>query len=232
MLRTLPPGQRRIDGFPRFGAHLGGPNPPIPIDPVIEVRGAVRNAFEIALARLADLPSREVVADFHCVAGWTATGLSWEGVRFGDFYRELIEPALAPDSVVTHIVFGGLDRQKSVLTIDDALADDVLIAERLNGHPLDADHGAPARLVSPGQYGYKSLKYLCRIDVRTAEPTELHPYRISNLFFRRHPRARVWHEERHSSIPVWLIRPAYRALIRPFIRICARGSDGTSAARD
>jgi hypothetical protein len=37
----LPPGQRRVEGFPRFGTELWRPAPPIPADPVITVRGAV-----------------------------------------------------------------------------------------------------------------------------------------------------------------------------------------------
>ena len=41
---------------------------------------------------------------------------------------------------------------------EDALADGVLIADRLDGRPLDGDHGAPARLVSPNQYGFVSTK--------------------------------------------------------------------------
>jgi len=35
----LPPGQRRVEGFPRFGAHFGQPPPAVPGDPVIELRG-------------------------------------------------------------------------------------------------------------------------------------------------------------------------------------------------
>jgi DMSO/TMAO reductase YedYZ molybdopterin-dependent catalytic subunit len=50
---------------------------------------------------------------------------------------------------VTHVAFGGLDGYRSVVTIEDALAEDVLIAERLEGRPLDGDHGAPVRLVRP-----------------------------------------------------------------------------------
>ena len=36
---TLPPGQRRLDRFPRFGTHLGQPAPAIPSDPDITIDG-------------------------------------------------------------------------------------------------------------------------------------------------------------------------------------------------
>jgi len=220
----LPPGQRPIEGFPRFGEHLGRPAPAVPVDPVIEVRGAVTEAFDVPLANLATLPRRELSADFHCVAGWSATNLRWEGVAFETFYRSIVVPALLPDTVVTHVVFRGLDGFRSVVEIEDAMADDVLIAERLDGQPLDSDHGAPARLVSPAQYGYVSTKHLCCVEAHTAKPKEPRLAALMSLLFKVHPRARVWEEERHGSFPAWSVRPVYRALKEPLLYLCRRGS--------
>src|SRR5881227_1516256 len=68
------------------------------------------------------------------------------------------------------------------MSIEDALAEDVLIAERLDGRPLDGDHGAPARLVSPEQYGFVSTKHLCRVELHTTDPSEkYHPSPIIPL---------------------------------------------------
>ena len=219
----LPPGQRRLDRFPRFGTHLGKPAPAVPADPVIEICGAVADDVDVPLATLASLPRRVLDADFHCVAGWSATGLQWEGVAFEDFYRRLVVPALAPDTVVTHLEFRGLDGYASVVTLEDALADDVLIAEHLDGAPLNSDHGAPVRLVSPSQYGFVSTKHLCRVKVLTSEPTVGRVSRIVNVLLRDHPRARVWKEERNGSLPPWFVRPVYRAIKTPLLYLCARG---------
>jgi len=52
----------------------------------------VRKSFAPPLAELATLPRRELTADFHCVAGWSATNLHWEGVAFEIFYRMIIPP--------------------------------------------------------------------------------------------------------------------------------------------
>jgi DMSO/TMAO reductase YedYZ molybdopterin-dependent catalytic subunit len=225
---SLPPGQRRIDGFPRFGTHLGRPAPAVPVDPVIEISGAVTEPFALPLAALATLPRRELTADFHCVAGWSATNLRWEGVAFQTFYREIIEPSVQRGAAVSHVVFGGLDGHRSVVAIEDALAEDVLIAEHLDGRPLDADHGAPARLVSPSQYGYVSTKHLCRIELHTAEPRAIHAaHPVSRVvlhgpLIKRHPRARVWEEERHPFVPARLLRPLYRLTIRFGVRLGRR----------
>jgi DMSO/TMAO reductase YedYZ molybdopterin-dependent catalytic subunit len=226
---VLPPGQHLSDGFPRFGTHLGRPAPAVPVDPVIEIRGAVTEPIDLPLTALATLPRRELTADFHCVAGWSATGLQWEGVAFETFYRAIVEPAVQPGATVTHVVFGGLDGHQSVVAIEDALADDVLIAERLDGRPLDPDHGAPARLVSPSQYGYVSTKHLCRIELRTAEPAEIraaHPFSqvvLRGPFVKPHPRARVWEEERHPYLPARLLRPFYRLTVPVGVFLGARG---------
>src|SRR5205809_5603069 len=52
---TLPAGQHPIDGFPRFGPHLHRPPPAVPIDPVIEISGAVAKPFRPATGRAAML---------------------------------------------------------------------------------------------------------------------------------------------------------------------------------
>ncbi len=225
---TLPPGQRAIDGFPRFGTHLSRAAPAVPPDPVIEISGAVIKSFELSLPELSALPRRELTADFHCVAGWSATNLQWEGVAFETFYRMIVGPSLLPDMPITHVVFAGLDGFQSVVSIEDALAHDVLLAEHLDGRPLDGDHGAPVRVVSPNQYGFVSTKHLCRIELHTVEPAqERHPARIIDLGLRLlepHARARVWEEERHRHLPAWAVRPVYRRLIAPIRILCARGS--------
>lgn len=220
-MTTLPPGQRKVDGFPRFGTHLHHPPPGIPPNPAIAITGAVCEPLTVTLPELGLLPQVERVADFHCVAGWSATGLRWGGVDFATFHRRLIEPELTPGAAVTHLVFRGWDGWSSIVRLDDALAEDVLVATRLGGEPLSPAHGAPVRLVSPSQYGFISTKHLRTIEVHTRRPREDHPYTVLT---RSHPRARVWQEERHPWFPAAVLRPLYRSLIRPIARLSERGT--------
>jgi len=220
----VPPGQRVIDWFPRFGVDLSRPAPQVPADPTIEIGGAVSESISIPVADLVTLPRRRLNADFHCVSGWTTLGLRWEGVPFADFYRLVIEPALRPGTVVTHIVFRGLDGFRSVVMIEDALDDDVLLADHLDGHPLSPDHGAPVRLVSPAQYGYLSTKHLSRIDVHTTTPTGGRRSFVLDVLLHSHPRARVWQEERHGTLPGRMVRPFYRAVAMVMLRRGGRRS--------
>jgi DMSO/TMAO reductase YedYZ molybdopterin-dependent catalytic subunit len=199
---------------------------------VVEITGAVTSPVTVRVADLRSLPRIEVDADFHCVAGWSALGLRWEGVAFATFYERVVEPALAPGTTVTHLVLGGLDGFESAVVLEDALGDDVLLADALDGAPLDGDHGAPVRFVSPSQYGYMSTKHLCRIEVRTEPPrldrlgaaTTLARWGLRSLVFGRHPRARVWKEERLPVVPPRLLRPLYRLVTPGIARLSKRGS--------
>ena len=170
----LPPGQRLVDWFPRFGTHSDRPTPTIPDDPVVEIGGVVTEPFAVPVADLATLPRRRLDADFHCVSGWTAAGLRWDGVAFAEFYRLRIEPSLRPGVVVTHVKFCGLDGFGSVITIEDALDHDVLLADRFDGERLGNDHGAPlrssARLNTATRARNKSLASTCTPWRRSAGP--------------------------------------------------------------
>jgi DMSO/TMAO reductase YedYZ molybdopterin-dependent catalytic subunit len=223
----LPPGQRAIQTFPRFGTHSHHPPPTVPAEPTLEIGGAVTQAFALPLGELRTLPRREILADFHCVAGWSVAGLRWEGVPYAAFHRDVLAP-LACGSV-THVKFIGIDGHWSVALLKDVLRDDVLLAENLNRRPLDADHGAPLRLVSPGQYGFINTKHLCRIELLTAEPatcigtasTEAH-IGLRLLGYKRFIRARVWEQERHRFLPPRLVREISRLLIPGIRRLSAR----------
>jgi len=217
-MSKLPPGQRAVRGFPRFGADLSHPPPDVPEGMTIDVVGDLAVRVSLAPAELADLPRREVTAALHCVAGWSAVGLRWAGVSFQDLHRLVIEPALVEAARVRYVVFVGVDGYRSIIMLEDALADDVLLADHLDGRPLTAEHGAPVRLVSPGQYGFVSTKHLCRIELYRSEPTGFyHPTRSVQRalrIVRPHRRARVWQEERHRYVPSWLIRRIYRLLVK------------------
>jgi DMSO/TMAO reductase YedYZ molybdopterin-dependent catalytic subunit len=217
-MAQLPPGQRKLDGFPRFGGPFKPPT--VPANPALEITGAVREPATVALPELSTLPRTEQTSDFHCVAGWSAIGLRWEGVGFTTFYRSIIEPQLSPATTVTHVVFCGLDGYRAIVCIEDALRNDVVLADRLGGEPLSLAHGAPLRVVSPQQYGYLSAKHLCAIEIHASAP----PIPRDFVLFRQHPRARVWQEERNGVLPATVVRPIYRSLIRPFMWRSAQGN--------
>ena len=212
-MSQLPPGQWLVNGFPRFGVGLGSPPPRVPAGHAVELVGLDGATTDLPVADLATLPRHSLTADFHCVSGWSAVGLHWEGVRL----RDALAPLLGGTARPTFLRFEGTDGFRSIVAAEDALTDDVLLADRLDGEPLTPDHGAPVRLLSPQQYGFVSVKHLRRIELHDREPRlRYHPALRVQLVLRvvtPHRRARVWEEERHRYLPSWLARRIYRQVV-------------------
>lgn len=210
MNTPLPPGQRVADTFHRFGlTQFAGRFPRETTQRALDVVGRVATELQLADA-FAGLPRIEQVCDFHCVTTWSFRNLRWEGVRFADFYAQVVQPRAVPRADATLVALRGQDGARTGMLLEDLLAPDVLLADRLNGAPLSVDHGAPLRLIAPAHYGYKSVKHLHRIEFRQAADG----YPVSGLRFMDHPRARVAREERGRIVPGWLLRHLYRPLIR------------------
>lgn len=96
--------------------------------------------------------------------------ISVAGVHLADVLGPL------PDDI-TSVVFTGADegtipmegRIPYQFSIDAALArtEHPILVTRIGREPLTRDHGAPVRLIVPGHYGMKSVKWLTRIEALT-----------------------------------------------------------------
>lgn len=218
MRPNLPPGQRRIEGFPRFGlTRFAARFPENPNAVKLEVGGEVESALDLSAA-LRELPRVEQVSDFHCVTTWTATSLRWGGWRYADFHERVAVPRARPGPSARFVVLKAADGGRTILPLEHLLAEDVLLADTLNGEPLTVAHGAPLRLVAPAHYGYKSLKHLCRVEYWSDDSH----WRPAAFRFMDHLDARVAREERGRGAPGWLLRFLYRPLVKPTIALFAR----------
>lgn len=206
----LPPGQRELQTFPRFSDQpLRWAPKPAPISLEISVEGST-----VATLDADDLHRFERVEqtnDFHCVTTWSYRGLRWSGYSFASVIEEVMDAELPP-----YLVAVAADSRQGIFFTEDAMAPDVLLATHLDDQPLTPKHGAPLRLVCPQQYGYKSAKHLIGIDFRAEQPK-------SSLGPKEHLRARVALEERHSSLPNWMLRRPYRLTIAPTALAAERG---------
>jgi DMSO/TMAO reductase YedYZ molybdopterin-dependent catalytic subunit len=212
--RNLPPGQRAMVEFPRFGVAEFAKRPLKSRNIRLEIAGPFERPIVLTATDLATLSRVTHTADFHCAAGWSHRGPKWSGYRFRDVWEKLILPHLKPGSEMQFAVLRCQDGYRTSLPLSDLLAPDVLIADRLNDQPLTVEHGAPLRLVAPAHYGYKSAKHLDRIELR-ADDTGYRPL-LPRLL--DHPRARVALEERGQFLPGWLLRFVFRPFIKPMIR--------------
>ena len=129
----------------------------------LTVGGAVERPVTYTLGDLRSLPRAEQVSDFHCVTGWSVENVHWAGVRLRDV---LGEAGLRADAKALGFVSAEVPYD-DFLTLPQALAPDVMLALEMDGKPLSEAHGFPARVVMPRMYGYKSVKWVTRIEART-----------------------------------------------------------------
>ncbi len=120
------------------------------------------------------------------------------GWAFLDILDRLAELS-QPDTGVRWITLTGLDGYRSCVALDDARKPEVLLADRLAGEPLGVGQGAPCRLITPRQYGYKSVKHVVLMEY-------CNRYDDGSARWASHPRGRVDREERSAWLPGWTWR--------------------------
>jgi DMSO/TMAO reductase YedYZ molybdopterin-dependent catalytic subunit len=129
------------------------------------VDGAVEHPRAFSLHQLDTMPRQTQITRHDCVEGWSAIG-KWSGVRLSD-----VLDAVQPRGDARYAVFRCLDNDGQgnlyyeSLDMHQARHPQALLALRLNDALLDPDHGAPMRLRVPTQLGYKSAKWIARIEV-------------------------------------------------------------------
>lgn len=138
-----------------------------PADYRLRVEGLVQRPLSLTVADLHALPATRLTRDFQCVTGWEVTDVHWVGVRLLDLAeRAGAHPAA---SAFRFTSFDGVYTES--LTVDQARQTGALVAYSMLGAPVTREHGGPVRLYVPDMFGYKSIKWLSRIELVThAEP--------------------------------------------------------------
>lgn len=183
--QRLPPGQYLTEKFPVLDL---GVQPAF--DPKafrLTIDGAVNNSVSLSLDDLAELPSVELVADFHCVTHWSRYDLRWTGIPF-ETIADLVD--LKPEA--SHVMQYGADGYSTNNALSELMHPDVIVAFALDGKPIPREHGAPVRIIVPHLYAWKGSKFLNRIEFLPADKRgfwEVRGY---------HNHADPWTEERFS----------------------------------
>lgn len=127
----------------------------------LSVTGMVDHPLTLGLADLRAMPRTSLVHTFQCVTGWTVPDVHWEGVRLS----AVLERAGVQPGATALRLFSGDGAYTESLTLPQARLDDVLVADKMLGGNVTAQHGGPVRLYVAPMYGYKSIKWLERIEV-------------------------------------------------------------------
>jgi DMSO/TMAO reductase YedYZ molybdopterin-dependent catalytic subunit len=178
----LPPGQYVTDDFPVFSA---GPTPHTPTDlwtfAVVARDGRTR---EWTWDEFQALPSETITTDIHCVTRWSKLGTVWDGVSV-DRLLEDFDPGA---SHALAFCDGGYTTN---LPIEDLTGGKAWVAYRFDGRPLEPEHGAPARLLVPHLYLWKSAKWVRGLRLLD------HDERGFWEQLGYHDRGDPWREQRH-----------------------------------
>ena len=153
-------GQGGITSNEDFFVLSKGPTPQIDIDKwELEVLGMVENNLTLSYHNITSMDNKTVTALLKCVEGpWGRA--EWRGVPL----RDILALANVSEGA-QEVVFHAADGYSSSITMEDAMNPDYLLAFEMNGETLPADHGYPLRLVAPGKYGYKWVKWIVSIEV-------------------------------------------------------------------
>ncbi len=183
--RRVPPGQRVTEKFPVL--HYGSIPKFDPLTWDLKVFGLVEEPLTLSYEQFLELPTMRIVADIHCVTGWSKLDTVWEGVPFQQLMK-LVRPKPEARFVMVHCEQGFTTN----VPLDVVMDDDVLLAYRYDDAPLTPEHGYPLRLVVPKRYFWKSAKWVRGLELMARDRLGFWESRGY------HNNADPWKEERYA----------------------------------
>lgn len=129
----------------------------------LRVHGSVDHPRQWRIDELqTNFPVVERRVDIHCVTRWSILGTTWRGVELAAVLKA-VQPA--KDARFASFVARSPRRHSTSLPLDEALSLESLIVWAWQGESLTTAHGGPLRMVVPGKYFYKSVKWLDEIEL-------------------------------------------------------------------
>lgn len=125
----------------------------------LKVDGRVARPASYSLEDLKKFPVRKQITRHTCEEGWSAIG-EWTGVPLGVLLNSV---GILPSA--RFVNFHSYDNWIDSIDLMDAFHPQTIMAYGMNGRNLPVPHGAPIRVRVETQIGYKSMKYIHRIEV-------------------------------------------------------------------
>jgi DMSO/TMAO reductase YedYZ molybdopterin-dependent catalytic subunit len=130
----------------------------------LEIGGLVDEPKSYGFADLMNLASLEQESTLMCISNRIGAGLMSNAVWQGIPLRDLLAASRPLDGAL-EVFLNGADAYTDSFAFDKAMDPTTIVAYAMNGEPLPQRHGYPARVVVPGLYGEKNVKWVTRIEV-------------------------------------------------------------------
>lgn len=129
----------------------------------LEIGGKVAQPLVLSYSDLLARESVEFTSTLECISNPVGGSYISNGVWRGFPLRDLLAEAGVQSGVID-IELHAADGYVESFPLSEGLAADTMVVHSLNGEPLPSAHGAPARLIVPGIFGMKNVKWVTRID--------------------------------------------------------------------
>lgn len=130
----------------------------------LEIGGLVDHGHTYSYDEIEALPSVEQETTLMCISNHIGAGLQSNAIWTGVPLRELLTRAGVQGGAVEVKLYGA-DGYADTFSIDKAMEPTTLVVYKINGGPLPRRHGYPVRMIVPGMFGEKNVKWVTGIDV-------------------------------------------------------------------
>jgi DMSO/TMAO reductase YedYZ molybdopterin-dependent catalytic subunit len=131
----------------------------------LRIDGLVGRPVTVGYDELLAMPAIEQYVTLQCISNLVGGDLvgtaKWTGVPL----RRVLERAGGVGPGAVRVVFHAVGGYSDSLPVAKALEPTTVVAYGMNDQSLPRAHGFPARVVAPGIYGMKNVKWLERIEV-------------------------------------------------------------------
>jgi DMSO/TMAO reductase YedYZ molybdopterin-dependent catalytic subunit len=133
----------------------------------LEIGGLVQNAATWRFQDLVGFKPTTQETTLMCISNGLDAGLISNAAWKGFPLRDLLDQA-GVLSGAARVRLHGADNYTDTIPLEKAMDPTTLLAYEMNGAPLPDRHGYPLRVIVPGYFGEKHVKWLTRIEVGDA----------------------------------------------------------------
>ena len=130
----------------------------------LQVTGLVNDPQMFRFEDLTAMPAITQETTLRCISNEVGGGLMSNAVWKGVPLRSLIERA-GPQPGIIEVMLHGVDNYTDTFAFEKALDPTTLVVYEMNGQPLPEKHGYPVRVIVPGLFGEKNVKWVTRIEL-------------------------------------------------------------------